>query len=102
MLADTNINTNNTNDRGTHLTQSPWNPVRFTGARDERVGSWWSGDKALYACRSCLWLWRGEDRRRGRTSALWPGRADGRRLPYGGDRAVADELSTQSMNSVGD
>ena len=30
MLADTNINTNNTNDRGTHLTQSPWNPVRFT------------------------------------------------------------------------
>ena len=29
MLADTNINTNNTNDRGTHLTQSPWNPVRF-------------------------------------------------------------------------
>ena len=34
MLADTNINTNNTNDRGTHLTQSPWNPVRFT-AREE-------------------------------------------------------------------
>ena len=30
MLADTNINTNNTNDRGTHLTQSPWNPVRFS------------------------------------------------------------------------
>ena len=29
MLADTNINTNNTDDRGTHLTQSPWNPVRF-------------------------------------------------------------------------
>ena len=33
MLADTNINTNNTNDRGTHLTQSPWNPVRFTSDR---------------------------------------------------------------------
>ena len=32
MLADTNINTNNTNDRGTHLTQSPWNPVRFTSS----------------------------------------------------------------------
>ena len=32
MLADTNINTNNTNDRGTHLTQSPWNPVRFNPA----------------------------------------------------------------------
>ena len=41
MLADTNINTNNTNDRGTHLTQSPWNPVRFNPQpRDEvaRVG----------------------------------------------------------------
>ena len=38
MLADTNINTNNTNDRGTHLTQSPWNPVRFTIRTREGLG----------------------------------------------------------------
>ena len=37
MLADTNINTNNTNDRGTHLTQSPWNPVRFIPRRQDQA-----------------------------------------------------------------
>ena len=39
MLADTNINTNNTNDRGTHLTQSPWNPVRFNTPKVRQIGS---------------------------------------------------------------
>jgi len=43
-----------------------------------------------------------ELRRRGRTSAPWPDGAGGRRLLYGGDRAVADELTTESMNSAGD
>ena len=46
MLADTNINTNNTNDRGTHLTQSPWNPVRFSLVRDVDAGKDHQADRS--------------------------------------------------------
>ena len=71
-----------------------------TEARDERVGSRLSATRPSTPG-SRLWLWRGEVRRRGSFQRPVAGPRGWPTASVRRGRAVADEPSTQSMNSVG-